>query len=146
VGDFGLSTLLGSQQETRVRKGTFDYLAPEVFQGRVTSQTDQYALAITYCIVRGGRFPFPNTPTSFDREYVRPAPDLTMLSPEERPLISRALNTIPQDRWPSCRELFRQLEGVICRGIDRKTSSTDRLSRPGADQAPGMQVRLSKAH
>jgi serine/threonine protein kinase len=113
VADFGLSTLLGSRQETRVRAGTLDYLAPEVFQGTVSSQCDQYALAVTYCILRGGRFPFSDTPTTFDPHYTRPAPDLTMLSRAERPLIGRALNPVPQDRWPSCRELFQKLIHVV---------------------------------
>jgi serine/threonine protein kinase len=120
VGDFGLSTPLHTHQEMRARVGTLEYLAPEVFRGSVSSQTDQYALAVTYCILRGGRFPFTDTPPTFDRRYIRPAPDLTMLSPGERPLIARALSRAPQDRWPSCRELFGHLIQVVRKGIEER--------------------------
>jgi serine/threonine protein kinase len=118
VADFGLSSLLGSQLEARPRAGTLDYCAPEVFQGLVSASTDQYALAVTYCMLRGGRLPFRDTPRYFDPHYVRPAPDLTMLGPEERPILARALSRVPQDRWPSCRALFAGLSELFCQSLE----------------------------
>jgi len=115
VADFSLSSSISSQVETRCRSGTLDYCAPEVFQGRLSSHTDQYALAVTYCMLRGGRLPFNDTPTSFQSNYTRPAPDLTMLSAAERPIVARALQPVPQNRWPSCGHLMNGLSNVICR-------------------------------
>ncbi len=41
------------------------YAAPEVFRGQRSRWTDQYALAVSYCEVRGGRLPFANAPRPF---------------------------------------------------------------------------------
>lgn len=114
VADFGLSSVLASATETRCRAGTLDYCAPEIFRARLTSQSDQYSLAVTYCMIRGGRLPFPEGPAEFSSCYHRPKPDLTMLSERERPVVARALNPVPPDRWPSCCEFVRQLTQSLC--------------------------------
>jgi serine/threonine protein kinase, bacterial len=113
LSDFGLASKLTSPWRLHRRAGTLDYAAPEVFQGQLTERTDQYALAVSYCRLRSGRLPFPDTPASFQRDYVRPEPVLTKLSPAEQPLIARALAPFPQDRWPSCSELIAQLTAVV---------------------------------
>src|SRR5262249_42891263 len=85
--DFGLCALTSSPIQSPRRAGTLDYTAPEVFQGRLSDRTDQYALAITYCQLRGGQLPFSDTPYEFDPTYVRPEPDLSMLPALEQPII-----------------------------------------------------------
>jgi serine/threonine protein kinase len=107
--DFSLSSSTTSPLKLHRRAGTLGYAAPEVFRGRLSDHTDQYALAATYCELRGGRLPFPDSPRQFDAAYNRPAPDLSMLSPAERPIIARALAALPQERWPSCQEMMAQL-------------------------------------
>jgi serine/threonine protein kinase len=109
LSDFGLTTSLTSREKMHPRAGTPAYAGPEVFQGRVSEHTDQYALAVCYCVLRGGRQPFPDTPELFDPWYVRPDPELDMLDLEERPIITRALAPAPPDRWPSCGELLARL-------------------------------------
>jgi len=109
LSDFGLTTAMTSNEKTHHRAGTPAFAGPEVFQGRVSERTDQYALAVCYCVLRGGRLPFPDTPANFEPGYIRPAPDLGMLDPEERPAVTRALAPAPQDRWPSCGELVARL-------------------------------------
>jgi serine/threonine protein kinase, bacterial len=120
LADFGLSSSLGSRLESRFRAGTLGYCAPEVLQGKLSDHSDQYALAVTYCALRGGRLPFDDPksfrsgrtpPPSF---YTRPTMDLTVLSEAERPIVSRALHAVPQNRWPSCRELMTRLTRVVC--------------------------------
>lgn len=110
VTDFSLTSVLGTPLRAHHRAGTLDYAAPEVFQGQLSNWTDQYALAVTYCFLRSGRLPFPDSPRSFQRKYLRPAPDLTMLADEERPIIARGLAPTPMDRWPSCGEMIGQLQ------------------------------------
>ncbi len=109
LADFSVATQSTSQLWYHRRVGTMDYIAPEVFQGRLSDRTDQYALAISYFQLRTGRLPFPDTPAQFQPDYVRPEPDLSALSCGEQPVIARALSPVPQDRWPSCSELVRQL-------------------------------------
>jgi serine/threonine-protein kinase len=110
LSDFGLVTTLAGRHKVHYRAGTPAYAAPEIFQGQVSDRTDQYALAVCYCLLRGGRLPFVDTPRDFQTNYVRPAPDLSMVDAPERLTLARALATAPQDRWGSCEELIRELE------------------------------------
>lgn len=111
--DYGLASMTSSTMRGHRRTGTKDFAAPEVFQGRLSDWTDQYALAVTYCLLRGGEMPFPPVREKFEQNYVRPQPDLSMLPEAERPIIARALSPVPQDRWHSCRELMTQLQRLI---------------------------------
>jgi serine/threonine protein kinase len=113
LADFGLASPTSSPLKFHRRAGTLDFTAPEVFQGRLSDWTDQYALAVSYCQLRGGRLPFPDTPTKFVRNYVRPTPDLTMLPEAERPHVARALAPAPQNRWPSCKEFIARLAQTV---------------------------------
>jgi serine/threonine-protein kinase len=107
--DFGLAAFMSASEGPHVRQGTVDYSPPEVFQGGLSNRSDQYSLAVTYCHLRGGSLPFPETPLNFDRRYKRPTPDLSMLSARERPVVARALAHVPQSRWPSCADFIAQL-------------------------------------
>lgn len=113
LADFGLASPTTTRFQPHRRAGTLDFLAPELFKGRLSERSDQYALAVTYCQLRGGCLPFSDTPQEFDAAYRRPVPNLTTLSEPERPIITRALHPVPQDRWPSCRDMIAQLASVI---------------------------------
>lgn len=113
VADFGLASPTTSMLKFHRRAGTLDYAAPEIFQGRLSEWTDQYSLAVSYCFLRGGRLPFDDTPNSFQRSYVRPAPNLSMLPESDRLIVARALAPVPQDRWPSCSEFVAELAQVL---------------------------------
>lgn len=109
VSDFGLAAMTTFGQQGDRRGGTPEYAAPEVFRNRMTPTTDQYSLAVTYCQLRTGRLPFGDTPHSFRTSYMRPAPDLSLLTDRERPIVARALSAAPQLRWPTCTEFIAQL-------------------------------------
>ncbi len=113
VCDFGLASPTAADVVTQRPAGTPAYAAPEVFRGQRSRWTDQYALAVSYCELRGGRLPFRDTPEHFRANYVRPQPDLSMVTPAERPVLARALARTPQDRWPSCSDLIGRLAGVL---------------------------------
>jgi len=115
--DFGLATMIASSTVQQNSAGTPSYAAPEVFRGGLSDWTDQYALAVTYCHLRG-RLPFSDTPPEFCRDYVRPAPDLSMLDAAEQPIIARALSSAPQDRWPTCEEMCRHLAAIVKKRAD----------------------------
>jgi serine/threonine protein kinase, bacterial len=113
VADFGLSSSLASSMQTGRKAGTLGYCAPEVFQGRLSDQTDQYALAVSYCVLRTGRLPFQNVPTSFHAGAAMSfTADLSSLTPEERPIVARALARDPLSRWASCGDLMSRLTRV----------------------------------
>lgn len=113
LGDFGLSSLTTAPLKVHRRVGTLDYAAPEVFQGRLSDWTDQFSLALAYCHLRTGRLPFPSMTGGFATAPSRPAPDLTILPPAERPVIARALAAVPGERWGSCSELIAQLTRAV---------------------------------
>jgi serine/threonine protein kinase len=108
LSDFSLTSMLTGPTKDHRRAGTTAYAAPEVFQGSLTNRTDQYALAVCYCRLRGA-LPFNDTPSQFLPTYVRPNPDLTMLSAVEQPVLARAMSRVPEDRWPSCGDMIREL-------------------------------------
>ncbi len=109
LADFGLAALMSGPVVPRRPCGTPEYAPPEVFRGRLSRQSDQFALAVSYCELRGGRTPFHPAPRTFHPDYVHTPPDLSMLSPEERPLVARALAAAPEERWPSCVEFIDRM-------------------------------------
>jgi serine/threonine-protein kinase len=109
LADFGLAALLSGPVLPRRPCGTPAYAAPEVFRGRLTRGSDQFALAVSYCELRGGRLPFDPAPRTFQPDYFHPPPDLSPLTPRERPLVARALATVAEERWPSCGEFIDRL-------------------------------------
>jgi serine/threonine protein kinase len=115
VADFSLAARVTSPMWSHQRVGTLNYAAPEIFQGWLSDRTDQYALAVSYHELRTRRLPFHDTPPRFDKNYVRPTPDLSRLEPEERPILQRALDPVPQDRWPSAREMVERLAHAVRR-------------------------------
>jgi serine/threonine-protein kinase len=123
VADFGLASPITTALVAHDRAGTLDFAAPEVYSGRLSNRTDQYALAVTYCLLRGGRLPFHNTVGRFTPSYFRGHPDLSMLSPPERPIIGRALDVSPINRWSSCGELMTKLQELCA--AEPEAPSTD---------------------
>jgi serine/threonine protein kinase len=115
VTDFGLATVLPGALAATSKAGTVEYAAPEVFQGWLSNRTDQYSLGLTYCQLRTGRLPFAYSPPTFQGDYLRPLPDLSMLPRAERPVVARALAPQPEARWPSCAEFMAQLGRIVSR-------------------------------
>ncbi len=108
--DYGLATATQGPSTPCPRHGTLEYAAPEVFQGSLSDTSDQFSLAVTYCVLRTGGFPFPPTPVEdLRKSFHRPPPMLDNLPPGERAALLRALAPVPQDRFPSCRDFLRAI-------------------------------------
>lgn len=109
IADFGLS---GPQMwNARNRAyGTPPYAAPELYEGRANARSDQYALAVTYCELRSGYYPFPTSSTGHSPTV---APELTMLPEAERPIIAQALSKQWLNRFPTCRDFMNALSQVV---------------------------------
>jgi serine/threonine protein kinase len=113
LADFSLAVQTTSPMWYHRRVGTVHYAAPELFRGWLSDRTDQYALTVTYYQLRTGRMPFPDTPQTFEHDYVRPAPNLNYLTPAERPIVARGLAPVPLDRWPTCAEMITRLRQAL---------------------------------
>jgi serine/threonine protein kinase len=80
LADFGLAVPMAQSRSNRLPFGTAQFAAAEIFQGSLSDQSDQYSLAVSYCLLRGGRVPFTDSPRSFSIPYTRPTPDLSMVA------------------------------------------------------------------
>lgn len=110
LADFGLAKALGGTSGDHTGAMTPMYAAPEVLDGIVATQTDQYALAITYVQLRTGRAPFSGEVSQILQGHLAGRPNLDALPEDERPILARALAKRPEDRWRSCREMVTQLQ------------------------------------
>jgi serine/threonine-protein kinase len=139
LADFGVTLMTVAASQAQPRAGTPDFAAPEVFAGKVTDRTDQYALGVSYYVLRTGRLPFSDTPAGFSSDYVRPAPDLNPLTPRERLALGRALSPAAMDRWPSCQELMAQLTWAVQKsGRHRLLTGSKRMltASPALPESP----------
>jgi serine/threonine protein kinase len=109
VADFGLAKLLEHSVTRITGAATPAYAAPEFFHEAATTQSDQYSLAVTYCHLRGGRFPFESSLAHVMRGHLEREPDLTMLREAERAPVARALAKDPKARCRNCRAFVEAL-------------------------------------
>lgn len=128
LGDFGLATQISAAIVPQRRAGTPAYAAPEIFQGQLSDWSDQFALAVTYCELRGGRLPFSHNSSRFSRSSRPSAPDLSMLTAGEVRVIERALHATPSARWRSCADMMAQLT-ALC---DTRQANSDGRPHPAA--------------
>ena len=110
LADYGLATPTLGPLTPCPRHGTAEYCAPEVFHGGLSERSDQFSLAVTYHVLRTGRFPYPEPPPREQlKNYTRPDADLAAMPVGERPILTRALSVAPQMRYPTCVEFVTRL-------------------------------------
>jgi serine/threonine protein kinase len=138
VADFGLVKILEKSLVTQTHSMTAAYAAPERFEGKTAAQTDQYALAITYCELLTGRLPFTGDLLALMRAHLHKEPDLGMLSAGERPVVARALAKVAESRWPSCTAFVTALQAAVASPIPRVEINETKVLLTGK---PGQQLR-----
>jgi serine/threonine protein kinase len=116
VADFGVAKFLEKTMASNSGVMTPAFAAPEFLRGKTSSQSDQYALGVTYCVLRGGRLPFEGNPAQMLQGHLLNPPDLTMLPEAERPVLARALAKQPEERWPNCRAFVQALAAATASG------------------------------
>lgn len=148
VGDFGLAQVL-EDAPTTSGSMTPAYAAPEFFRGQSSSRSDQYSLAVAYCLLRGERLPFVGSPVEIMMGHYQNPPDLSMLPEEERTTVARALSKRPEDRWPDCRTFVEELiecggaaGGHRGRASRRRSHEPIRTHRPGPARSRRRSVRI----
>jgi serine/threonine-protein kinase len=133
VTDFGIARGLDGEQLTAAGRvvGTTDYVSPEQAMGQeVTGQSDVYSLGIVLYEMLTGEVPFKGTSgVSVAMKHVREGlPDVQ----RRRPEISAALAAVVEratakelvNRYPSMRELVRDLEEVLAYETARSGNAT----------------------
>ena len=148
VADFGLARVLEHSTTGHTGSLTPSYAAPEFFDQKTSSHSDQYSLAVTYCHLRGGRLPFEGNPAAVMYGHMHREPDLSMIPEAERPAVAKAMSKTPKDRWPSCRAFVQAVVDSASGGyvpatilppdVDRwKTTDPFPPDKPGPDSEIG---------
>jgi len=106
VADFGLAGRLGLQTGEFI--GTPCYAPPELYSGQPNAHTDQFSLAVTYCHLRSGKYPYPDAKGKPPEGY----PQLEKYSSKEREVLARALSLNWIDRFSSCSEFIQRLRSA----------------------------------
>jgi serine/threonine protein kinase len=130
VADFGLAKALEHTVATNSGAGTLAYTAPECFKGKLTQQSDQYSLAVTYYHLRTGHLLFKGDQAQVMYAHLELEPDLTNLPPVEAAVLTRALAKEPAKRWATCKVFVRELIGISNYGTERN------LADPVLDGSP----------
>ncbi len=112
LADFGLIRVLKHTATQASSKMTPAYAPPELFNDKLTRWSDQYSLAVSYCLLRGGRMPFGGNAAQLLYGHLEKPPDLSMLPEGERPAVARALEKEPEKRWPNCTVFAESLASV----------------------------------
>jgi formylglycine-generating enzyme required for sulfatase activity/serine/threonine protein kinase len=113
IADYGLAKVLAKTLATASTKMTPAYSAPEFFNGKGSKSSDQYCLAVSYCHLRGNRLPFTGELPTIMAGHLTREPDLSMLPPEERPIVAKAMTKEPGQRWPSCKAFVEALATAL---------------------------------
>ncbi len=128
VADFGLSGLYEQCTQSRTQDGlTYPYAAPELFRRQPGEHSDQYSLAMSYCLLRGGRLPFVGPPASVMYGHLFEPPDLSMLPLPEQPIVLRALAKDSVNRWPTCGQFIEALRIASAAGSPETIPADDRV-------------------
>ncbi len=121
VADFGLAKALEQTVASNSGAGTLAYTAPECFKGKLTQQSDQYSLAVTYYHLRTGHPLFNGDQAQVMYAHLELEPDLAHLPPAEGVVLARALSKEPGKRWANCKVFVNELtvaaKPLVSRGI-----------------------------
>lgn len=141
VADFGLAKEAHNKQSTHADfAGTVVYSAPETWDGRVTTRSDQYSLAATYFELRTGRILFSGkTFQEVFLKHMEGNPNLDPLPDLEQDVIRKALSKKPEDRYPTCVAFVHALEEAVI-----SSGSKIIQSQPAADGAGGTKKKQGK--
>ncbi len=133
VADFGLVNRLSSK-DAKVQASAITpiYAAPELFEGKLSRQCDQYSLAIVFQELLTGALPFSGeNPRQFMLAHLQAEPDLKALPESDRPIVAKALAKKPDGRYASCLEFLRALNGDAASTMFESMSIVDlNIGRP----------------
>ena len=126
LGDFGIARELDKTSGGLSKKGTRNYMAPEVYKGEAYNSTiDIYSLGIVmYRFLNGNRLPFlplpPNPILYSDKEYAemsrmsgQPMPAPIDAPPELARAVLKACAYLPSERYSSAKEMRKDLERIL---------------------------------
>jgi formylglycine-generating enzyme required for sulfatase activity len=115
IADFGLAFLYDGEASmmTAPEAGTGRYMAPEVWNRKLSKHSDQYSLALAYAELRLGRPIITGKGTvEFMKQHLEQEPNLDGLPMDEADIVRQALAKNPHDRFESCAAFMDALEAT----------------------------------
>ena len=156
LGDFGIARTIEKTTGGLSKKGTENYMAPEVYLGKpYNEQIDIYSLGIVlYRLMNNNRLPFypPITEKiSFsDREAARtkriqgePIPAPCNGSKEFQAIILKACEYLPENRYESMHELYNALQQL--KKTDRVIPQMPNMTKENGTERTNWSVTRSKS-
>ena len=136
VADFGLAKNVEDDMEiTKDAKaviGTAPYMSPEQCDGKpLDHRSDIYSLGVSYFFLVTGELPFRSTSalSVMLKHKTEPVPDPRGIVPGVPDvvcrIITRAMAKAPEDRYPSCEELIRDLDTALSVAKEMRESGAD---------------------
>ena len=111
--DFGMATLFWLPAGENAGTLNPRYAAPELFDGNISPQSDQFSVGMIFVEMLTGVHPFRDISM---RQMVNPlqrgAPDLSRLASADRALVYRAVHHKIHRRFASCSEFIEALSAV----------------------------------
>lgn len=148
IGDFGVAKTIEKTKMGLSRKGTYMYMAPEIYSSRPYGPTvDIYSLGIVmYKLLNENRLPFlpeypkPIAPVDKEEALYKRLKGMDIPEPKNG---SRRLSRIvlkacaykPEDRYSSAEEMRRDLENMLYGAADSEESDLDKSVNPKSKSA-----------
>lgn len=148
IGDFGVAKTIEKTKMGLSRKGTYLYMAPEIYSSRPYGPTvDIYSLGIVmYKLLNENRLPFlpeypkPIVPLDKEEALYKRLKGMDIPEPKNG---SRRLSRIvlkacaykPEDRYSSAEEMRRDLENMLYGAADSEESDLDKSVNPKSKSA-----------
>ena len=156
LGDFGISRTMEKTTGGMSKKGTYKYMAPEVFRGEdYDSTADIYSLGIVlYMLLNGNRTPFlPQAPeriTPNDEEEAKmrrfrgePLPPPSEADSILSQIILKACMADPKSRYRTATQMRKDLESYL-QHYEEKTESTVGLPDAPVDTEAISSIQTAK--
>lgn len=148
LGDFGIARTIEKSVGAMSRKGTYSYMAPEVYRGEEYGNTaDLYSLGVVmYQMLNNNRTPFmPPYPQAIrpdDEENARfrrlkgeSLPEPMNGMPALKQIVCRACAYAPADRYATAAEMRRALEALLGRGAAQPVMAGAAVQTGGGESA-----------
>ncbi len=126
IGDYGLSKHMSVSKHSgqTVSVGTVHYMAPEIGSGSYTKAIDIYALGVILYEMLMGALPFSGSSMGeILMRHLRDRPDLTGVPAPFAPIIAKALEKDPEDRYADADEMLAAV--MDCADINTSADSFD---------------------
>ena len=134
LGDFGVARTLEKTSSGLSKKGTYTYMAPEVYQGgEYGSNVDIYSLGIVmYKLLNSNKEPFKTGRTFEDEEKAlvmrmkgEPLPKPESADGRLAEIVLKACSFNPKDRYESPIQMRAELESILLSDKEEKAICTD---------------------